>query len=128
MNFHTFCFSHISVHCFNMAGSDSSVRGRNHDEDGAVPVVGAKLRQLQESVMHAMETLLNERLPAVDGRVPQQNANPHGEFDDENSVGAAEDYYRLLLWPSSRSWWSIWSWWKAWRRCSWAWFSPSCAL
>jgi hypothetical protein len=46
-----------------MSGSDASVHGRHFDEDAAVPIVRAELHQLQESLMQAMETMLNERLP-----------------------------------------------------------------
>jgi hypothetical protein len=55
----------------------------------------AELHQLQESLMRAMETMLNERLPARGDQAPRQHspANSHGEVDDENSVGGADDYY-----------------------------------
>jgi hypothetical protein len=72
-----------------MSGFDASAHGRHHDEDAAMPVVRAELNQLQESLMRAMETSYGG------DRAPQQHspANSHGEFDDENSVGAADDYY-----------------------------------
>jgi hypothetical protein len=78
-----------------MSGSDVSVHGRHRDEDAATPVVRAELHQLQESLMQAMETMLNEHFPAGRDQAPQQHspANSHGEVDDENSVGGADDYY-----------------------------------
>jgi hypothetical protein len=54
-----------------------------------------ELHQLQESLMRAMETMLNEHLLAGGGRAPWQHspANSHDKVDDENSVGGADDYY-----------------------------------
>ncbi|XP_062224492.1 uncharacterized protein LOC133923045 [Phragmites australis] len=77
-----------------MAGSPSSVRGGNIGGEEEPPVARAELRQLGHSLLEAMERMLNERLPPAGGRVPQHSpANSHGEVDDENSVGRAEDYY-----------------------------------
>jgi hypothetical protein len=81
--------------CSNMSGSDASVHGRHRDEDAAAPVMWAELHQLQEYLMRAMETMLNECLPAGGSQAPRQHSptNSHGEVDDENSVGGADDYY-----------------------------------
>jgi len=62
-----------------MAGSDSSVHGGNHGDEEP-PVARAELRQLENSLLEAMERMFNERLPAAGGRGPQEE-----EFGDENS-------------------------------------------
>ena len=62
-----------------MAGSDSSVHGRNHGDEEP-PVARAELRQLGNSLLEAMERMFNERLPAAGGRGPQEE-----EFGDKNS-------------------------------------------
>jgi hypothetical protein len=53
-----------------MSGSDASVHGRHRDEDAAAPIVRSEIHQLQESLMRALETMLNECLPAGGGRAP----------------------------------------------------------
>ena len=62
-----------------MAGSDSSVHGRNHGDEEP-PVARAELRQLGNSLLRAMERMFNERLTTAGGRGPQVE-----EFGDENS-------------------------------------------
>ena len=62
-----------------MAGSDSSVHGGNRGDEEP-PVARAELRQLGNSLLEAMERMLNERLPVAGGRGPQEE-----EFGDENS-------------------------------------------
>jgi hypothetical protein len=47
-----------------------SVHGRHCDEDAATPIMRDELHQLQESLMRAMETMLNEHLLAGGGRAP----------------------------------------------------------
>ena len=62
-----------------MAGFDSSVIGGNHGDEEP-PVARAKLRQLGNSLLEAMERMFNERLLTAGGRGPQEE-----EFGDENS-------------------------------------------
>jgi hypothetical protein len=64
-----------------MAASNSSVRGGNNEEEEP-PVSRAELRQLGNSLLEAMERMLNEHLPPNGGRDPQQQ---NEEFGDENS-------------------------------------------
>jgi hypothetical protein len=47
-----------------MAGSDSSVRGGNHG-DCEPPISWAEMRNMANSLVEAMERMLDERLPAV---------------------------------------------------------------
>ena len=54
-----------------MARSDSSVHGGNHGDEEP-PVARAELRQLENSLLEAMERMFNERLPAAGGRGPQE--------------------------------------------------------
>ena len=69
-----------------MAGSDASVHGEHHGEEGA-PVTRAEFRQLQQ----AIGRMLDERPPARGHRVPhrQNPIDPHDEASNENSVEAA---------------------------------------
>jgi hypothetical protein len=53
-----------------MAASNSSVRGGNNEEEEP-PVSRAELRQLGNSLLEAMERMLNEHLPPNGGRDPQ---------------------------------------------------------
>ncbi|KAG2565101.1 hypothetical protein PVAP13_7NG045145, partial [Panicum virgatum] len=64
-----------------MAGSDSSVRGSHHGEQEP-PIARAKLHQLQNSLLEAMERMFNECLPACGGG---HGCDYHVHFDDENS-------------------------------------------
>jgi hypothetical protein len=50
-----------------MAGSNSSVHGDRHDDDG-IPVARAELHQMENSLLAAMERMFNERLPTTGGR------------------------------------------------------------
>jgi len=70
-----------------MAGSNSSGHGGNHGDEEP-PVARAELRQMANSLLEAMERMLNERLPAAGGRGPQHQHedNHREEFGDENSV------------------------------------------
>jgi hypothetical protein len=49
-----------------MVGSNSSVHGGNHG-DGEPPVSRAKLHQMADSLVGAMERMLNECLPTTGG-------------------------------------------------------------
>jgi hypothetical protein len=64
-----------------MAASNSSVRGGNNEEEEP-PISRAELRQLGNSLLEAMERMLNEHLPPNGGRDPQQQ---NEEFGDKNS-------------------------------------------
>ncbi|KAG8088439.1 hypothetical protein GUJ93_ZPchr0010g9488 [Zizania palustris] len=64
-----------------MAGSESSVHGSNRGDEEP-PVARAELRQLGDTLLQAMERMLNERLPAAGGRDHQ---HPNEESGDENS-------------------------------------------
>ena len=50
-----------------MVGSNSSVHGENHG-DGEPPVSRAELHQMADSLVGAMERMLNERLLMTGGR------------------------------------------------------------
>ena len=63
---------HFSCISANMSGSNSSVRGRRHREDEE-PILRAELRQLQNSLVKAMERMFNEYLPVAGSRSPQQH-------------------------------------------------------
>jgi len=69
-----------------MAGSDSSVRGGNHGDEEPL-VAQVELRQMANSLLEAMERMLNDHLPAAGGRGPhrQHQDNHREEFGDENS-------------------------------------------
>jgi hypothetical protein len=70
-----------------MAGSNSSGHGGNHG-DGEPPVSRAELHQMADSLVGAMERMLNECLPTTGGRRLHHH-NPeefnHEESRDENS-------------------------------------------
>jgi hypothetical protein len=48
----------------SMAGSDSSVRGGNHG-DAEPPISRVEMRNMANSLVEAMERMLDERLPAA---------------------------------------------------------------
>jgi hypothetical protein len=50
-----------------MVGSNSSVHSGNHG-DGEPPISRAELHQMADSLVGAMERMLNEHLPAAGGR------------------------------------------------------------
>jgi len=60
-----------------MPGSNSRVRGGRYGEKETL-VSRAELRQLQNSLVEAMEKMFDERLPVVRGRAKQHSsANSH---------------------------------------------------
>jgi hypothetical protein len=63
-----------------MAGSYSSVSGGNHGDDEP-PVSRAEMCNMANSLVEAMERMLDERLPAARQRAPHH----HDESIDENS-------------------------------------------
>ena len=69
-----------------MAGSDSSVHGGNQG-DGESPVSRAEMRHMANSLVEAMERMLDARLPAEGGRGPhhRHEENHREESGDENS-------------------------------------------
>jgi hypothetical protein len=78
--FHIFFPIPLSLANPNMAGSDSSVRGGNHGDDEP-PVSRAEMRNMANSLVEAMERMLDERLLAARRRVPHH----HDESGGENS-------------------------------------------
>jgi len=69
-----------------MVGSNSSIHGGNHG-DGEPPVTRAKVRHMANSLVEAMERLLDARLPVEGGRGPhhRHEENHREESGDENS-------------------------------------------
>jgi hypothetical protein len=63
-----------------MAGSDSSVRGGNHGDDEPL-VSRAEMRNMANSLVEAIDRMLDERLPGARRRAPHH----HDESGDENS-------------------------------------------
>ena len=48
-----------------MAGSKPQAYGRQHEKDAATPVMRANMQKFQDSLLLAMERMLNERLPTM---------------------------------------------------------------
>ena len=69
-----------------MAGSNSSIHGGNHG-DGEPPVTRAEVRHMANSLVEAMERMLDARLPTEGGRGPHRRheENHREESGDENS-------------------------------------------
>jgi hypothetical protein len=59
-----------------MAGSNLSVHGDRHDDDG-IPVARAELRQMENSLLAAMERMFNERLPTMAVGISNTIITPH---------------------------------------------------
>ena len=77
---HIFFLFHFLFAIPNMAGPDSSVRGGNHGDEEP-PVSRAEMRNMANSLVEAMERMLDDRLPAARRRAPHH----HDESGDENS-------------------------------------------
>ena len=69
-----------------MAGSNSSIHGGNHG-DGEPPISWAKMHHMANSLVEAMERMLDAHLPTEGGRGPHRRheENPREESGDENS-------------------------------------------
>jgi hypothetical protein len=73
-----FHFSYISD---NMSRSNSSIHGGRHGEEEP-PVARAELHQMADSVLEAMERMLDARIPAYGRRAPRHQ---YDECGGENS-------------------------------------------
>ena len=72
-----------------MTGSNSSIHGDRHGEEEP-PVARAELRQMADSLLQAMERMLDARIPADGRRVPRHQFDESGA---ENS-DAGHDRFR----------------------------------
>ena len=89
-----FTYSTIYIFGANMAGSQSSCHGENHDEPD-VPATWAEVLQMGNNILQAMERLLNARLPAASGGVVQP---PLVDPEDELWM-----HIRLMMMPMTDS-------------------------
>ena len=64
---------HFPCMSANMAGSNSSVRGGRYREREP-PISRAEFRQLQNSLVEAMEWMFDEQFPTRGHRAPQQHS------------------------------------------------------
>jgi hypothetical protein len=55
--------THFSCISANMAGSNSSIHGGRHGEEEP-PIARGELRQMVDSLLEAMEWMLDARMPA----------------------------------------------------------------
>jgi hypothetical protein len=88
---------HIQVGA-NMAGSNSSIHGGHHGEEEP-PVARAELRQIADSLLEAMERLLDARMPADGQRAPRHQ---YDESGGENSNAGHDHCWCLMTGNSSR--------------------------
>jgi len=72
-----------------MTGSNLSIHGNRHGE-GEPPVARAELHQMANSLLQAMERMLDARIPADGKRAPRHQSNESGA---ENSNGG-HDHFR----------------------------------
>ena len=80
---------HFSCTSANMVGSNSSIHGGRHGEEEP-PVAWAKLCQMADSLLEAVERMFNERMPTDGQRAPRHQ---YDESGGENS-DAGHDRFR----------------------------------
>jgi len=71
-----------------MTGSNSSIRGDRHGEE--FPVAWAELHQMADSLLQAMERMLDARIPADGQRAPQHQYDESGAQNSD----AGHDRFR----------------------------------
>ena len=80
---------HFSCISANMVGSNSSIHGGRHGEKEP-PIAWAELRQMADSLLEAMERMLDARMPTDGRRAPWHQ---YDESGGENS-DARHDCFR----------------------------------